>query len=382
MITAQAVDRILCFDGDGLPVVSLYVEIPPDPGERAAVRSRLHSLVHEVRQAAEQETLDRESRLSLRRDAERIEEAAAHEVWKPPARAIFSCSRRDFFEQVPLPRRLRDRVMVDATPWVRPMVALVGELRRYCVVVLDSSEAQVWELYQEELVAARRLRDRRVRNRGYAGWHGLEEYRVRNRADELARVHYRRLAAELDALFLRDRFDLLVLGGHHEELERFRGFLSGELARRVAGTFAIDPHTATPDQVRRHADEIADRYERDEERRLVREALDTAAAGGRAAVGLEPCLFAGSLAAVRLLLVHEGASVPGAVCDRCGLLSAGSSSCALCGHQMRATPDVIDDLVETVIDEGGAIEHVHGETELAEKLVAALLRFPLPAPPS
>jgi hypothetical protein len=40
------------------------------------------------------------------------------------------------------------------------------------------------------------------------------------------------------------------------------------------------------------------------------------------------------------------------------------------------------ELVEAVIDEGGAVEHVQAETELAEHLVAALLRFPLPAQPS
>jgi peptide chain release factor subunit 1 len=42
---------------------------------------------------------------------------------------------------------------------------------------------------------------------------------------------------------------------------------------------------------------------------------------------------------------------------------------------------VIDELVEAVIDEGGSIQHVRAETELAQRLTAAGLRFALPPGP-
>jgi hypothetical protein len=42
---------------------------------------------------------------------------------------------------------------------------------------------------------------------------------------------------------------------------------------------------------------------------------------------------------------------------------------------------VLEELVQTVIDEGGSIEHVVNDTELKEHLVAAELRFPLPPKP-
>lgn len=377
MIDAQTIDRILGFEAGGLPVVSLYAVVPADPGERGALRNRVHGLLHEVRRAAD-ETPDHDARLSLRGDLERIEEAAAGTRWKPPAVAVFSCSGRGFYEEVPLPRRVRERAVLDTGPWVRPMLALLDELHRTCVAVLDAAEARIWELYQGELVAARRFRDPHLRKPDFAGWHGLEERRVRNRADELERAHFRRLAAELDALFRRDRYDLLVLGGHEEEVERFLGFLPRALAERLAGTFALDPRTATLEEVRRRADEIVERYQREEERRLVQEALEAAAAGGRAVLGLERCLEAGSLAAVRLLLVHDEAAAPGAVCDACRWLAAREGPCPLCGEPMRPTADVVEELIETVIDEGGAVEHVHAETELAGHLLAAALRFPLP----
>lgn len=48
---------------------------------------------------------------------------------------------------------------------------------------------------------------------------------------------------------------------------------------------------------------------------------------------------------------------------------------------MRQTSDIIDELVEAVVDEGGSIEHVQADTELKKHVVGALLRFPLPPAP-
>jgi peptide chain release factor subunit 1 len=70
------------------------------------------------------------------------------------------------------------------------------------------------------------------------------------------------------------------------------------------------------------------------------------------------------------------------VCDTDGWLGETGDTCPVDGSPTRRTDDVIDELVERVIDEGGAIEHVEVETELAPHLVAAALRFPLPPRPS
>ena len=68
MITTEQIDRIIRFRGDGLPVVSAYIAVSADPRDCAAVRSCVRSLVHTVR--AEDDSLEREARLSLREDIE------------------------------------------------------------------------------------------------------------------------------------------------------------------------------------------------------------------------------------------------------------------------------------------------------------------------
>jgi hypothetical protein len=68
----------------------------------------------------------------------------------------------------------------------------------------------------------------------------------------------------------------------------------------------------------------------------------------------------------------------GVVCDACGWFATSDDVCQLCGRPTRTTPDVIDELAEAVIDEGGSIQHVRADTELRAHLTAAWLRFALP----
>ncbi len=123
---------------------------------------------------------------------------------------------------------------------------------------------------------------------------------------------------------------------------------AGHETRESAGSFSIDPGTAPVAEVRAAADAILQLSERDQEHQLVTDVLDKLAAGGLAAAGLPDCLWAGSVAAVQTLLVAEGATVPGVVCDQSGWLALSGETCPLSGGPSRHVPDVIDELAAAV----------------------------------
>ncbi|MCU7728402.1 hypothetical protein ODJ79_32225 [Actinoplanes sp. KI2] len=377
MTAQETIDQILRFEPDGMPVVSLYVAVLPD----GSVHTRVKSLLDEIRPLAKDQdhTLEHDARLSIRGDLKRIIEASTEERWKQGMTAVFSCSGRGFFEEVSLPRALRDRVVVDTTPWVRPMLAILDEYHRMFVAMVDESSAEVWELYLNEIRQVRRLRDPALRKPNFA--YGKQEHKVHHKAEELAKRHYRRVATVLNDLYRAEGFELLAVGGHPYEVSAFTAVLPRPLRERLAGTFSIDARTATPADVRREAQSIVDHYERDEERRLVAEIVEAAAERRRAALGLDDCLWAGTLAAIDRLAVQEGVSMPGVVCDRSGWLALSGETCPLCGEPTRPSGDIINDLVEAVIDESGSVEHVATDTELRTHVAGALLRFPLPPRP-
>jgi peptide chain release factor subunit 1 len=99
MINAATIRRIREFEPGDLPVVSMYLTVPVDPTERAALKTRVTSLLDQIRPLGQDEGLSRDARLSIRQDLDRIEDLRERERWQPPAVALFTCSELDFLEE-------------------------------------------------------------------------------------------------------------------------------------------------------------------------------------------------------------------------------------------------------------------------------------------
>jgi peptide chain release factor subunit 1 len=376
---ADAVRALVDFRPTGAPVVSLYWTVPEDLGQLKGAVSRLHDVVGVVRERAESDDLPRADRLSLRADADRIGELAGLvPTLQGRTVALFRCSRCDFEESVVLPGRIRDRVEVDATPYLRPLLAVLDEAHRYAVVVVDREHGLLYEFHLGVLEAREREDGRALRKPDFA--HGDKEHGVHRKAEELAKRHYRDTARALADLVERDGIELVVVGGHEDTVPAFVDQLPRDLRRKVIGTFTVDPATLTPAIARDEAQRAIEDYERREEEELVAQAMERVATGGLGAAGLDWCLLAVDEQAVELLLVEADASAPGRACDRCGWLGLEGDACPIDGSPTRETPDVVDEMATRVLDTGGRVEHVHADTPLRDHLVAALLRFPVPRP--
>jgi peptide subunit release factor 1 (eRF1) len=369
MITAETVNGIVRFQASGLPVVSLYCRVDPGASQRE-VRARVDSLLDQIRPLAKDRDLDHRYRLSARTDIERIKDALDSERWPPGTIAIFSCSGRGLYEEIPLPRRVREQVMVDKTPLVRPMLAVLGEYPRACVLVVNREAAPVWEMYQDEMREVQTVTDP-PRKAGNTGGSRPED-RIQNRVDEQANRHFRRAASMIDQLLRSDGYDILVVGGHEYELGEFFRLLPHELRGRVAGTFSADPVATPVAEIRGSAESVMRRYQHEQDQRLVAHVLELAAAGP------EDCLWAGSMSAIDTLLVHDGATLVGVVCDESRWLAASGDICPVCGKPTRYAPDVLDELAAAVIETGGSARQIAADLMPDQYPTAAQLRFPPP----
>lgn len=375
VLSQERIDRITGFDAGDLRVVSMYLGL--EPGDRRATYAELDSLLHEVRTQTKDPELDHEVRVSLRDDIERIDELTRSDPPEEKAAAIFACSGAGLFEFVPLPRPVRTRVVMATTPYVRPMLAVLDEFERLLAVVADRQGAHLWEVYLGAHRDVGRLKGPDLRRLGAAGRRANSPDRHEDKGERLERTFFKDLADTLQHL----SYDVLVFGGHEDELPHLIEVLPKEVSERTIGTFAIDPGTATGAEVGDRAQAILDDYDRERQRRLVDEVVESEAAGGLATVGVEHCLWGASMKALELLLVEEDATLPGVVCDESGWFGRSGDVCPLCGSETRATDDIIEAVVEAVIDVGGSVRHIREETQLQQQLMGARLRFPLPPAP-
>jgi peptide chain release factor subunit 1 len=334
MTNADTVRRITAFRSNGYPVISVYVSTHVGRPDLAA---RIGNLLHQIRPLAADPSLGRGARASISTDLSRIESSLTRERDRPGSVAVFACAGRNMFEEVAMPRRVRDRIVVDASPWVRPMSAVLDEYPRYGVVLVTPDATRVWELSEGQLRNPRGLDTR------------------------------------------PDTYDVLLIGGHPPDVAGFVAALPRAVSGRVVATFPVDPATATPAEICGYAAPLADSHQRGAQLHRVAQVFDVYEAGGLAVLGLAPCLQAGSVGAVRTLVVEDGAATGGVVCDACGWLGSQGRFCAACECPVRPSEDVVDELVESVIDQGGSVRRIRVSSPLRGWTAAASLKFPLRA---
>jgi peptide subunit release factor 1 (eRF1) len=374
-------DRLVQFRSTGAPVLSVYFDVPADPGELMGVHARVHSLLKPMHELATSNELTHAARESVRADIAKIEGLAERgAALLGRGVAVFACSSAGLYEEIVLAVHLRDRAIADETPYLRPLLAAVSPARRYLVVVVERGRSRFYDLFLQHLDEAADIIEPSTQRPGRPSEHDHDQRHVQNRAETLARKHYRATAEAAEGLMQKTGAEFLIVGGHQETVSEFGEMLPKDLQRRVVGTFVIDPKSMTLANVREHAQPFVDEYERAERVQLVANAYERIGLGGKGAIGLAWCLLATAEKAVDVLLVHDDSEASGRVCDNCGWLGLAGGECPVCGLATRATPDVIDDMAEAVLAAGGRVEHVYDDTQLEHDIVGALLRFPVSKP--
>ena len=349
-------------------VLSLYLSVPLDPAQLRGLRARTDDLIT----AAESAVGGRghvadEDRGSVR---ERLETGGRD--WLGHTVAVFACADAGLFEAIPLPCRLQDRAVLGIRPHIRPLLAAVQRCPAYWVAVVDRRHAQLFHIADEQIETVTAPVAAGVPSARFGGWYGLETYRVQQRADRLARHHYRDTAAMLEQAVADGEPEPLVIGGHGEGIRQLLASLPPGVQERFAGSFTADIRTLTAARVRELAAPTVARWAGQRAERLA----DRVAAmppGGLAATGLEACLAAVNACAVQTLIVPDDGLVPGYECGRCGALSVDADACPDWGTAALPVPDVIEEMITSTLEDGGEVYPVHD----GPSRIAALLRYPV-----
>lgn len=349
-------------------VISLYLNVPVDLAEHRGLLTRARELIKSA-QGRPADT-DIESICGL--VAERGQD------WLGRTVAIFACGEAGLLRAIPLPGHSRDQAVVSARPYTRPLLAALQRNPEYQVAVLDGKHAWLLSVRDDEvdLLFERTGPDRP--SSAFAGWAGLEAYRMQQRIANSARQHYRDTVAILEQSTAVGQRPLVV-GGHDRQISQFLPMLPRTVSQRLAGSFAVDVSSATPARVRDLANPVMARWSQAAEAELVADALSEPP-DGAITTDLDRCLAAVRAGAVSQLALADDQLVPGCVCDRCGGLASGSVPIAagpagcVCLDPAQATrpvPDVLDELAGQALDRGSEVTAVRD----APFTAAAWLRF-------
>jgi peptide subunit release factor 1 (eRF1) len=340
--------------------------------ELRTIPTRLKAMVGEARAA-----VNGDRARQLHRDLDEVQ-AMAVELGNDLGRgsALFLSSDLGLREHVVLPAPVRDRLVVDPSPYLGPLQAIYDHFHRYAAVVVARRGASVYRFHMGELQSWEEIAaDEPIRKDNYGGFAGYAEQRVRSHADEVAKRLFRTVAERVTDLHRTGAFDLLVVGGSRVSTASLIAELPRNVVAALAGTFSVDVHTATPSEIRDHCREVAAAYDHESDLAAVADLVDTALGGGRAALGTDAVRKAVNRGAVDRLLVAVDASEPGVVCPECGAVDLAPEWCELCGTQTRPIADLVDGIAERARATGASVRYILGDSPLADHGVGATLRF-------
>ncbi|HEV7688507.1 MAG TPA: hypothetical protein VGQ80_18160 [Acidimicrobiia bacterium] len=290
--------------------------------------------------------------------------------------AFFACSADGFFEVVESPLPVRNGVVVNHTPHVRPLESLLQANERFAVMLVDRQRARLFRFELGELTEQTEVFDAVSRSGDQAGHpaQGSRGAAVQRHSDEVAHRHLKH-AAEVAFAELQQRpVDHLILGGPHEVVVELEGLLHPWIRDRVADRLAISA-TAGPDEVRQAALCVEAAVARRNEAALVDRLRDAVGAGGGVA-GLEPTLAALVGRRVELLLVSDGYETEGWRCRSCQYLGPLGRRCPVCANSMDLVDDVVEEAVEDALANKCRVQMVRENADLdVLGRIGAILRF-------
>jgi len=381
------------------PVISLYLKSwGPNP------KATLKNLIREGEEAIEADTgwdagRKKEARGLLdgiRQQAEGLLEGASTQG--RGSHALFA--RSGGGDQLSLPVDLRERIVVDRSPYASPLSSVIDQYERYGVIICDHKKATLFEVYLGEIESWEQFESEHQRHRrapaggpqrsatkGRGSFQGLEELRRRNHAGYVLHQH---LAEVADRAFRRFRvrpFDRLILGGNKDVMPKLEEHLHSYLKERVVAREQLSLALSKKD-AREKIVAIEARVEEEKEVKLLKTVRDRLGSSGLGSTGLDETLRSLFYGKVEILIVlDDGDAIPGRECPECNFLFERPEDtdektptlveCPICKRATRRVPDIIDEAVELAIMSGARVEHIaYAKAQLRQMgWAAAVLRF-------
>jgi peptide chain release factor subunit 1 len=364
--------KLAGWKADGHPVSSFYLDVD---GRRYPRRQdylqRAEALCHGMVRAGE--ALGRHAKTSVCRDTQHmLEVVGTLDRGGTRGVALFSSAEAGLWEEVLVPRPIRDRATLSDRPYLLPLEAVVQTSESFCTVLVDREKARIFLARMGRIAEETDVFDEVPGQHDQGGW---AQARYQRHIEEVMGHHLKHVALVLMQFFKRRGFDHLILAGPEELIPEFERGLHDYLRRRVIARIGLAMN-ASPSEVLARSQAIEEEVEAEAERRVI-ERLES---GHNAVRGLSEALVALNEGRVQTLVVPFGASREGLRCTSCERLAVEGSACATCGGPLERVADIVEHAVASALRQGSRVETIGLASEPAAPAdgadgVGALLRY-------
>ncbi|MCX7918105.1 MAG: hypothetical protein N3A72_00580 [bacterium] len=377
LITRQHVQELSSFSGNKFPVTSCYLNTTHKQTPQKTYITTAKDLIKSSLATLDEKNLSAEQRKSVESDCKRISRYITSEFTPNKTRgvALFSSSGNNFWQVFQLPCPFPNELVIDAKPYIQPMVRMLDEYERYCVVLVNKEKARIFIVYLGQIEEYTSLFDEVPKKVRRPGWASGAASHVERHIQYHVHLHLKHTADVLWSYYKKEPFDRLIIGGTKEILSDFERALHSYLQQRIAGRLNLEL-TASIEQVLEQSLAVEQKIERAAEAKLVAKLLEGQQTNQFTVTGISDTLLALQEDKVHTLIIADGFKKSGYKCLHCGYFNIDNGNCPFCSEKMQPITDVVEEAVKLAIKQNCEIEYVVGHPIMPELgNIGALLRF-------
>lgn len=353
MVNRRKIMELLHFKTERHLVLSFYLGIGVYKAKRKAYEIEAKDI---LKGAITDAGLANDVRKAVDEDAQRILTFLKMDFkGKAKGLAIFSCKNEDLWEVFRLPVTVPDRCVLDRVPFVHPMLKVVDESRRYCIVVVNKEKARLFTVYLGEILERTDIFD------VVPGWHkqgGWAQARFQRHIEDHVNRHLKNVADTLFEFYKREGFGHIIIGGSHKITTRFYRILHSYLQEIVSGYISADVSSNVND-ILAAASNIEERKERERSEKVADALLQPSGQSYTAVTGLKETVRALGEGRVHTLVLVDNMEIAGCLCGDCGGVDIlGVDECRFCKKKLGNASDVSEHLAMLAVEHDGEVSYI------------------------
>ena len=292
-------DKLAAYEPQGVPVVSLYLDLAADQHGRDRYDSFVRKAFADHLKAFKENSAER---ASLERDLERINAYLADEVNRAAnGLALFSSAGAgEFFEAIQLDAPMDEHwLFVGSVPHLYPLAKVIDQYPRYASVLLDTNRARIFVFALGGVERREHVTSEKTRRSSMGGW---SQARYQSRAENLHLHHVKEVVDSLDRIVRQDNLQHVIVAGDDVVVPLFKDQLPKHLEEKLVDVLSLQ-RDAGEDEIIESTLEVLRQRDAETDAERVEELIGAWQSGGLGVVGPEATLKALQLGQVDELLI-------------------------------------------------------------------------------
>ncbi|MFZ3136507.1 MAG: hypothetical protein WA126_03835 [Thermodesulfovibrionales bacterium] len=373
MLSSEELREIAKMRGEGAYFVSLYLNVNPMTNVKNNYVIHVKNMLKDTA-----EKLDKAVMKRITGDLEKIDSyILTNKRVLKKGLAILSSQEKKFWKEFHLSVPLKNEIIVDNTPYIKPLLDILDNYQRYAILLVGKESARLFLVHLGEIEEYTEVHSDDVPGKHKkGGWFSLSEKSYERHTDYHVSLHLKDVLKQLDSFLSGEYVGRLIIGGSEEAFTKVKAMLPQTVADKIIGTFQAEMF-ANSKEILEKVEPILKASEEKKEAETIDDLHTKAMKNENAVLGIENVLNAIQEGRVMRVVMLKDYNQSGLSCSKCENLTIQDlTSCPYCKGDMQKANYIVDLLSQKAVEQGALVEVVSQNKKLQKSgSIGAFLRF-------